>query len=324
MRSIAGYSGEQLNHFMREMLLIRRFEEKAGQMYGLRKIGGFCHLYNGQEAVAVGSIKPLDLTKDYVLTAYRDHGHALTIGTDPRVLMSELFGKVTGSSRGKGGSMHMFDASRHFLGGNGIVGAQIPIATGVAYATEYRKTNGVTLCYFGDGAIHQGAFHESVNLAKIWNLPILYICENNEYGMGTYFGRVSSVTNFAEMAGAYGIPGLKLDGMDVIDVYEGITEAVKSARDTKTPQLIEIRTYRYRGHSMSDPATYRTKDDVERAKGFDPIVLLRTRMNEANLMSDDEFKAIDDEVKRLVDDAVRFAEESSFPSLETIYEDVLA
>ena len=324
MRDVAGVSTAQLVQFMHDMLLIRRFEEKAGQQYGLRKIGGFCHLYSGQEAVAVGAIAAIDLKRDYVLTAYRDHGHALAVGMEPRTVMAELFGKATGSSRGKGGSMHMFDVARHFLGGNGIVGAQIPIATGVALATEYRGLDAVTLCFFGDGAIHQGVFHEAMNLAKIWRLPIIFICENNEYGMGTHFSRVSSVSNFADMAAAYDIPGSKVDGMDVVAVYEEAARAVEGARTAKTPYFLEMRTYRYRGHSMSDPATYRSKEDVERARGMDPIVMLQTRLSAAGLWSEERHEGMEEDVKRAVEQAVLFAEESPQPDPGSLFEDILA
>jgi pyruvate dehydrogenase E1 component alpha subunit len=254
---------------LRDMLLIRRFEEKAAQMYGLRKIGGFCHLYIGQEAVAVGAISALDLSRDYVVTAYRDHGHALTCGIEPKTAMAELFGKKTGCSKGKGGSMHLFDAARHMLGGNGIVGAHIPIATGVGLKLRYKKENGVVLCFFGDGAIHQGSFHESLNMAKIWELPVIYICENNQYGMGTDFKRVSSITDFSVMGASYGIEGKRLNGMDVLEVYESISKAVKEVRKKSMPLFFEIRTYRYKGHSMSDPAKYRSKEELEEYKRQD-------------------------------------------------------
>ncbi|HTP58222.1 MAG TPA: pyruvate dehydrogenase (acetyl-transferring) E1 component subunit alpha, partial [Spirochaetia bacterium] len=252
------------------MLLIRRFEERAAQMYGLKKIGGFCHLYIGQEAVAVGAIAAINLATDYIVAAYRDHGYALACEMEPRVLMAELFGKATGVSRGKGGSMHFFDAARHMYGGNGIVGAQIPVATGVAMKIRYRRDGGVVLCWFGDGAIHQGSFHESLNMAKIWNLPIVYICENNHYGMGTDFRRVSSVTDFAVMGSSYGIPGSQVNGMDVLEVYREVKAAAEKARSESTPVFLEVLTYRYRGHSMSDPAKYRTPEELESYKKQDP------------------------------------------------------
>jgi pyruvate dehydrogenase E1 component alpha subunit len=313
---------------LEQMILIRRFEEKAAQMYGLRKIGGFCHLYNGQEAVAVGAVSALDMSKDYILTAYRDHGHALAIGMDPKAIMAELYGKITGCSRGKGGSMHMFDAERHFLGGNGIVGAQIPMGTGVAFAQMYwqkvmkEKETGVTLTFFGDGAIHQGAFHESLNLASVWNLPAIYIVENNQFGMGTAVKRVSAVEDFAVKASGFDMPGMTLDGMNVVSVHEGIAEARAQAIKDRTPILIDIKTYRYKGHSMSDPAKYRTRDELEAYQQQDPILVLKALMKDAKMISDDEYKKMDDKAKAVVQEAVDFAESSDEPALETMYEDI--
>jgi len=307
-----------------KMLLIRRFEEKAAQMYGLKKIGGFCHLYIGQEAAGVGAIAAIDLTKDYTVGAYRDHGYALACGMDPRGLMAELFGKATGSSKGKGGSMHFFDAGRHMFGGNGIVGAQIPVATGVALKCRYRKDGGVVLCWFGDGAIHQGSFHESLNMAKIWNLPIIYICENNQYGMGTDFRRVSSVTDFVVMGHSYGIPGKQVNGMDVLEVYREVKDAAARVRTESTPIFLEIKTYRYRGHSMSDPAKYRTPEELESYKKQDPLLIMKSRMEESGSLGDGQYEAMDAECKALCDDAVKFAEESPEPGPSALYEDVLA
>ncbi|MCK4925014.1 MAG: pyruvate dehydrogenase (acetyl-transferring) E1 component subunit alpha [Spirochaetes bacterium] len=312
-----------LNKFLREMLLIRRFEEKSSKMYGLRKIGGFCHLYIGQEASAVGSIAALDLKKDYVLTAYRDHGHALACGMDPRVLMAELYGKSTGCSRGKGGSMHFFDAEKHFLGGNGIVGAHIPIATGVGLKIVTKDEDGVVLCYFGDGAIHQGSFHESLNMAKIWNLPVVYICENNQYGMGTEFKRVSAVDDFSVMGASYGIEGKQVNGMDVLEVYGELSKTVEKTRREKIPSFIEVRTYRYKGHSMSDPAKYRSKEELESYKEQDPILILKALMIERKMLTEEGYKKLDKELRSICDEAVKFAEESPEPELETLYEDVL-
>jgi pyruvate dehydrogenase E1 component alpha subunit len=307
-----------------KMLLIRRFEEKAAQMYGLKKIGGFCHLYIGQEAAGVGAISTLDLSRDYTVGAYRDHGYALACGMDPKLLMAELFGKATGVSKGKGGSMHFFDAARHMLGGNGIVGAQIPIATGVALKSRYRKDGGVVLCWFGDGAIHQGSFHESLNMAKIWKLPVIYICENNQYGMGTDFRRVSSVVDFVVMGESYGIPGKQVNGMDVVEVYNDVKEAVERVRAEATPLFLEIKTYRYRGHSMSDPAKYRTPEELESYKKQDPILILKSRMEESGSLTEDQYAAMDGAVKQICDDAVKFAEESPEPDPSALYEDVLA
>lgn len=321
-KDIKSYDRKVLFNLLRQMLLIRRFEEKAAQMYGLRKIGGFCHLYNGQEAVAVGAIAALDLAKDYVLTAYRDHGHALTCGMDPNAIMAELFGKITGCSRGKGGSMHMFNVDKHFLGGNGIVGAQIPMATGVAFKQMYSKDGGVTLCFFGDGAIHQGSLHESMNLAKVWKLPVVYIVENNHFGMGTKAERVSAVTDFQLQAKAYDMPGHSVDGMRVLTVYEAVRDAVALAREKGQPSLLDIKTYRYKGHSMSDPAKYRTREELDSYKQQDPIILLKTDMVKANTLKEQEYDALDEEIKKIVDGAVQFAEQSEEPALHTMYEDI--
>jgi len=316
-------SKKKLLALLEEMQLIRAFEEKAGQMYGLRKIGGFCHLYTGQEAIAVGAISSLDLAKDYVLTAYRDHGHALACGLDPKALMAELFGKLTGVSRGKGGSMHFFDAARHMLGGNGIVGAQIPIATGVALSQSYEKTGGVTLCFFGDGAFHQGALHESFNLARIWNLPIVYIVENNQWGMGTSWKKVSAQPDFAATAAAYSMKGYVCDGMDVLEVGEVVSGAVAAARKGE-PSFVEARTYRYKGHSMSDPQKYRTRDEIDAYRKRDPILFLKGRLEDAKQISPEEWEAISSRVDAVVEEAVRFAEASPEPALGELYADMLA
>lgn len=318
------YDKSFLIELLEQMLLIRRFEEKAAQMYGLQKIGGFCHLYIGQEASGVGALAAIDLKKDYVLTAYRDHGIALTCGMDPGSLMAELYGKETGCSKGKGGSMHFFDKNRHFYGGNGIVGAHIPIAAGVALRIRFKREHGVVLCFFGDGAIHQGSFHESLNMAKIWNLPVLYICENNQYGMGTDFRRVSAVTDFTVMGASYGIKGLQVNGMDVLDVYETVSKEVERIRKDMTPGFIEIKTYRYKGHSMSDPAKYRTREELEAYRQQDPVMLLKAFMTTHNIISEEQFVSLDAKIKRQCDEAVTFAESSKEPSLESLYKDVYA
>ena len=309
---------------LRKMLLVRRFEEVAARMYGLRKIGGFCHLYIGEEAVAVGAISALDLKRDYVVAAYRDHGHALACGMEPDAVMAELYGKATGCSSGKGGSMHMYDAERHMYGGNGIVGGQIPVAAGVAFKIAYRKEDGVVLCFFGDGAIHQGSFHESVNLAKIYNLPVIFIRENNQYGMGTDFRRVSAVDDFSVMGKSYGIEGLQVNGMDVLEVYSAVGEMVGTLRKNPGPGLLEIKTYRYKGHSMSDPGKYRTKEELAEYRQRDPIELLRLRMSEAGVLSDDEYGKMNDEAVSISKKAADFAENSPQPPLDSIYSDVLA
>jgi pyruvate dehydrogenase E1 component alpha subunit len=324
MKKSVREDGKFLKKLLTDMLRIRRFEEKCAQMYGLRKIGGFCHLYIGQEAVAVGSISAIDLKKDYVVTAYRDHGHALECGMEPGVIMAELFGKAEGCSRGKGGSMHLFDVEKHMLGGNGIVGAHIPVATGVALKISYKNDGGVVLCFFGDGAIHEGSFHESLNMAKIWNLPVVYICENNQYGMGTDFNRVSAVTDFSVMGASYGIDGRLVNGMDVIEVYEEVLKTVDSTRKNHVPAFLEIKTYRYKGHSMSDPAKYRTADELDSYKRQDPITNLSTYMLDKRMLSDEEYSTIDKECRSVSEEAVRFAEQSPEPGIEALYEDVFA
>jgi pyruvate dehydrogenase E1 component alpha subunit len=306
------------------MLLIRRFEEKSAQMYGLQKIGGFCHLYIGQEAVCSGSIANLDMSKDYVLCSYRDHGHALACGMEPNAVMAELFGRIGGCSRGKGGSMHLFDAEKHFLGGNGIVGSHIPVAAGVALKIKYREEDGVVLCFFGDGAIHQGAFHEAANMAALWKLPIVFICENNLYAMGTHFRRTSSVDDLSVKAQAYGFPGRQVDGMDVLEVYDEVNLAVQQAREEGTPTLLEIRTYRYKGHSMSDPGKYRTKEEVKEKKAFDPILSLKERMLSDGMITEAEYKEMDKELREICTASVKFAESSPVPPLSELHQDVYA
>lgn len=319
-----GISKELAYKMLDEMLLIRRFEEKCGQMYGIRKIGGFCHLYIGQEAVCVGAIANLNTKKDYVLTGYRDHGHAISCGTHPNALMAELFGKITGCSRGKGGSMHFFDAKNGMLGGNGIVGSHLPVATGAAFKIMYNGEDGVVLCFFGDGAIHQGAFHEAMNHAKIWNLPVIFICENNQYGMGTHVHRVSAVKDLWVKGAGYNIPSKMVNGMDVVEVYKEMKEYVDLARKGKGPGFIEMKTYRYKGHSMSDPAKYRTREELDQYKNVDPIERLRAEMIEQKWLTEKEFEKMDEKCKKIAEDSVTFAEESPEPAIETIYEDIYA
>ncbi len=327
---VKNYDAQWLKDSLGTMLCMRRFEEKAGQMYGLKKIGGFCHLYSGQEAVAAGSIRALDLKKDYVLTSYRDHAHAIACGIDPKNIMAELYGKITGVSRGKGGSMHMFDIEKGMYGGNGIVGAQIPLATGTAFAQAYWyklgkvKERGVSLCYFGDGAVNQGAFHESLNLASIWNLPVIYLVENNRFGMGTAVTRVSAVEDFEIKAPGYNMEGKNLNGMDFLDMYEGIKELVAESRKNGKAYLVDVKTYRYKGHSMSDPAKYRTKEELDHFKNLDPIITLKGELLEAKLITEDEFKAMDDAIKKEVAEAIDFADKSPEPPMHTMYEDIYA
>jgi pyruvate dehydrogenase E1 component alpha subunit len=318
------FSKEDARDALKMMLLIRRFEEQGSKQYGLKKIGGFFHPYIGQEAIAVGAIGALDLQKDYVLAAYRDHGQALAAGMDPNAAMAELYGKIDGCSRGKGGSMHLFDVEKHFYGGNGIVGAHIPVATGFGLRIVIDELDGVVLCFFGEGAIHQGSFHEALNLAKVWKLPVVYICENNHYAMGTHYKRVSAVETLADLSCAYGMPGEQVDGMDLAAVRSKTAEAIAQTREEHVPCLLEMKTYRYMGHSMSDPAKYRTKDELEEHKKQDPIVLFKERLFDEGILDNDAFEAMDQEVKDRVQEAIDFAEESPQPDLETRFEDVLA
>jgi pyruvate dehydrogenase E1 component alpha subunit len=317
----AAYSREELLEFYREMLLIRRFEEKAGQLYGMGLIGGFCHLYIGQEAVAVGIQHALK-EGDSVITAYRDHGHMLVTGMDPRRVMAELTGRATGYSKGKGGSMHMFARDKKFFGGHGIVGACVPIGTGLAFAHKYREDGGVCVCYFGDGATNQGQVYESFNMAALWSLPVVYVIENNKYGMGTSVERASASVELYRRGEAFGIPGEQVDGMDVLTVREAADEAVRHARE-QGPMLLEALTYRYRGHSMSDPAKYRTREEVQGIREQrDPIDRLRKLMIEQGMAEEEEFKAIDKEIRVRVNQAATFAQDSPEPDPKELYTDV--
>jgi pyruvate dehydrogenase E1 component alpha subunit len=314
---------ETLLKYYREMLLIRRFEEKAGQMYGMGLIGGFCHLYIGQEAVVVGMQNALTLG-DGIITSYRDHGHMLACGMDPKGVMAELTGRSGGYSRGKGGSMHMFSKEEHFYGGHGIVGAQMPLGTGIAFANRYRGSDKVSVTYCGDGAINQGQVYESFNMAALWKLPVIYVIENNKYGMGTSVQRASASTELFKRGAAYGIPGKQIDGMDVIATHEAAEEAVAYARAGKGPMILEMMTYRYRGHSMSDPAKYRTKEEVAKMRTeHDPIDLVRKRLIDGGLTNEDALKAIDKEIKDIVTAAAEFAQESPEPDPAELWTDVL-
>jgi pyruvate dehydrogenase E1 component subunit alpha len=315
-------SKDQLLTMYRKMYLIRRFEERAAQSYQQGKINGFCHLYIGQEAVAVGTTEALR-PDDYQLGAYRDHAYPLTRGADPGMVMAELFGRATGYCKGKGGSMHIFDVEHFVLGGYGIVGGQIPLAAGLAFASKYRNDGRVTVCYFGEAAANQGAFHETLNMASKWSLPVIFLCENNRYGMGTAFARVSPLPEVYKRAAAYGIRGEPVDGMDVLKVYEAVKDCAAYARAGKGPVLLEANTYRYRGHSMSDAATYRTKAEVETERKGDPIPKLRQHCVEQAKIPASEFEKIDAEVKAQVDAAVKFADESPEPSLDELHEDVM-
>jgi len=303
------------------MLLIRRFEEKAGQLYGMGLIGGFCHLYIGQEAVAVGIQHTLK-DGDSVITGYRDHGHMLVCEMDPNRVMAELTGRAGGYSKGKGGSMHMFAREKGFYGGHGIVGAQVPLGTGIAFAHKYREDGGVCVVYLGDGAVNQGQVYESFNMASLWKLPVVYVIENNQYGMGTSVKRASANPDLHLRGSAYNIPGEEIDGMDVVAVKAAADEAVAYARK-EGPILLEAMTYRYRGHSMSDPAKYRSREEVQETRAErDPIDRLRERMLKDKMADEEAFKAIDKEIRGIVNDAATFAQDSPEPKPEELYTDV--
>ncbi|HEX9660194.1 MAG TPA: pyruvate dehydrogenase (acetyl-transferring) E1 component subunit alpha [Rhodothermales bacterium] len=315
-----GLTDDDLVFMYRNMLLQRRFEERAAQMYGRQKIAGFLHLYIGQEAVSIGCVKALRDT-DYVITAYRDHGIALAMGMGANECMAELFGKIDGCSRGKGGSMHFFSAEKNFLGGHGIVGGQIPVGVGVAFAQKYKETDNVCICFFGDGAIQQGSFHEAANLAGLMNLPVVLVCENNMYGMGTSVERSSALKDLYKRAASYGMHGVVADGMDTFAMVKAFQDVVALARKGE-PSLLEVRTYRYRGHSMSDPAKYRTAEELESRKEKDPILQIKAYILENDIRPIERLDEIDEEVKQEILDSVEFAENSPFPPLETIYEDI--
>jgi pyruvate dehydrogenase E1 component alpha subunit len=312
---------QTLVQMYRKMVLIRRFEERAGQQYGLGQIGGFCHLYIGQEAVAVGALTALE-DADYVIGGYREHGLALARGVPPGQLMAELFGKATGTSKGKSGSMHLFDRSRNFLGGYGIVGGQIPIATGYGWAIKYRNENKCCLCFFGEAAVNQGSFHESLNLAGIWNLPVVYLIENNRYGMGTPVDLSTSIRKLSARACCYDIANATFDGMDVFAVFQNVREAVERAKRGEGATLLEALTYRFRGHSMADPATYRAKEEVEAERKRDPIPKLRQHLLSRQTATEAELTEIEAEAKKQVDEAVREAQRAPDPAPEAIYENV--
>ena len=314
---------EELEKFYREMLLIRRFEEKAGQLYGLGLIGGFCHLYIGQEAVAVGLQSALDGDKDSVITGYRDHGHMLAYGIDPKVIMAELTGRAAGISRGKGGSMHMFSVEHKFYGGHGIVGAQVSLGTGLAFAHKYRGDGGVAMAYFGDGASNQGQVYESFNMAELWKLPIIFVIENNQYAMGTSVNRSSAEDQLYRRGESFRIPGMQVDGMDVLAVRGAAEAALEWVRAGKGPVLMELKTYRYRGHSMSDPAKYRSREEVQAVRDkSDSIEHLKKLMADAGI-SEDKFKEIDKEIRAIVAESADFAESAPEPELHELYTDVL-
>jgi pyruvate dehydrogenase E1 component alpha subunit len=322
---IEGFSREELHGFLRKMLLFRRFEEKAEEAYAIGKIGGFCHLHIGQEACALGLIGPLR-EDDWVITAYRDHTQALAKGLEPGPVMAELYGRDGGSSRGKGGSMHIFGSDVGFMGGHGIVGAQIPLAAGMGFAARYRGTDQVTVCFMGDAAVNQGAFHEALNMAAIWKLPVIFVVENNAYGMGTAFSRVSAVP-MAQRADGLGVPSHTIDAQDIVGTWRFMDELVEEVRGGAGPQFVNAETYRFKGHSMSDPVsgTYRSKEEVEgKVKEQDPIAILRDRLLEADLLDEAELDAMDAEVRAEVDEAVEFADDSPLPDPAELYSHVYA
>ena len=316
-------SVDEMLHFYEQMLLIRRFEERAGQLYGLGLIGGFCHLYIGQEAVAIGLQSALDQDKDSVITGYRDHGHMLAYGIDPKLIMAELTGRQAGISKGKGGSMHMFSTEHKFYGGHGIVGAQVPLGAGLAFAHKYNEDGGLTLAYFGDGAANQGQVYETFNMASLWQLPIVFVVENNQYAMGTAVKRSSAETKFYRRGTAFRIPGMDVNGMDVLEVRQAAEVAFKHVREQGGPVLLECNTYRYRGHSMSDPAKYRTREEVQDVREHkDPIEGLKKTLIEQG-KSEDDLKAIDKAIRQKVSEAADFAENSPEPEASELYTDVL-
>jgi pyruvate dehydrogenase E1 component alpha subunit len=315
------YSKETYMYWYESMQLMRKFEEKAGQLYGQQKIRGFCHLYIGQEACASGAYSAL--TKDDKwITAYRDHGIPLALGTSPNAVMAELFAKETGSSKGKGGSMHIFDKEVNFMGGHGIVGAQIPLGAGIGFAEMYNKTKNLCICYMGDGAVRQGAFHETLNMAMLWKIPVIFVIENNGYAMGTSVKRSSNVSELYTLGEAYDMPSEPVDAMSVEAVHEAVARAAERARAGEGPTLLEFRTYRYKGHSMSDPMKYRTREEVEEYKLRDPIEQVRKTILEKGLATEEDLGAIDARIKQRVEESVKFAEESPYPAPEEAFKDV--
>ncbi|GAC1393010.1 MAG: pyruvate dehydrogenase (acetyl-transferring) E1 component subunit alpha [Ktedonobacteraceae bacterium] len=321
--TLAGLTRTQLLEMHYKMALLRRFEEKSAEEYTRGKIGGFMHLYIGQEAIGVGSITTLR-PDDKILCSYREHGHAIVKGMDPRAVMAELFGKITGCSKGKGGSMHMWSNDLGIYGGNGIVAAQMPIAAGVALAAQYQGQDTVTVCFFGDGAVDEGAFHESLNLAALWKLPVVYICENNQYSMGMAVEKAWSISTLIPRAAAYGIPGEQVDGMNVLAVHEATKAAVEHARSGQGPTLLEVKTYRFRGHSMTDPAYYRTREEEQNWRTTrDPIGIFEKMLLNNGLATQAEFDANDEKATQIAEDAAVFAENSADPSMEELYTDIL-
>lgn len=321
--SIKNVESELLREMLYQMILGRIFEQKCAEVYRIGKIGGFCHLYIGQEAVAVGAMMALR-PDDLVITAYRDHVQAMVKGIAPEKVMAELYGRSGGVVGGKGGSMHMFSQEHNFYGGHGIVGGQIGVGTGMAYAQKYKGTDNVTLCFFGEAAVNQGMFHESLNMAQLWKLPCIYICENNKYGMGTSQARAMSISSVAEKAGAYGIASEFVDGMDVLAVREATERAIKRAREESLPTLLEIRCYRFMGHSMSDPGKYRSTDEIKQYQERDPIFLFKESLLEAKIITDKDYEELENRAKEAVEKAVKFADESPLPDEAELFTDVYA
>jgi pyruvate dehydrogenase E1 component alpha subunit len=316
-------SNQHLVAFYKEMLLGRRIEERVGQLYVQQKFSGFCHLYIGQEAVATGSLNAIRKGQDYVITGYRDHFMPIVLGMDPGVMLSELLGKVTGCARGKGGSMHMFSEKLRFMGGHGIVGGQVPLAVGAAWKIKYSKEDNVALCFLGDAAINQGQFHEALNMAAIWDLPCIFIIENNMYGMGTAISRTSTLTNLADRAKGYNMRQAIVDGRNVVNTYTQMKEIVEETRKTSKPILVEMKTYRYRGHSVSDPGNYRTKEEVEKERNHGCLELLKDIVLQQKAAKEEDFEKFEEEIAETIEKAVTFADEAPEPGLEEIYEHVL-
>jgi pyruvate dehydrogenase E1 component alpha subunit len=316
------YTKETYLKWYEDMLLWRKFEDKTSALYIQQKIRGFLHLYNGQEAVLAGSIHAIDPKKDKMITAYRDHVQPIAMGVSPKNIMAELFGKATGTSGGKGGSMHMFSKEYNFFGGHGIVGAQVPIGAGIAFADKYNDTDAVTLCYMGDGAVRQGAIHETFNMAMIWNLPVIFICENNGYAMGTSVERSANHTDIWKLGLSYEMPCSPVDGMDPVAVADAVKEATDRARKGEGPTFLEMKTYRYKGHSMSDAQKYRTKDEIAEYQKIDPITKVLEHIKKKKWATDEEIQAIQDKIKATVKEAVDFAEESPFPTNDSLYKNV--
>ena len=321
--SIKKLDKQLLREMLYQMVLGRVFEQKCAEVYRIGKIGGFCHLYIGQEAIAVGTMMALK-EGDYVISSYRDHVQAMVAGISPEAVMAELYGKSGGVVKGKGGSMHMFSKEHNFFGGHGIVGGQIGVGTGMAYAQKYKGTDNVTLCFFGEAAVNQGIFHESLNMAELWDLPIIYICENNKYGMGTSQSRAMSISSVAQKAEGYGMHGEFVDGMDVMAVREATLRAIERARRDSLPTLLEIRAYRYMGHSMSDPGKYRTTEEIKKYQERDPIILFKDSLKEAKIFTDKDFEEIENQAKEATQNAVDFAEESSLPDKSELFTDIFA